>query len=556
MGNTDRQFPAPRRGSRAALSRLIAFFPLSILLASCGGGGGDGSPSAGPPPPHRLVSIAITPATPSVAKGATQQLKATGTFSDTSTGDLTNSVSWSSGTPAIATVNASSGLVQTVTVGSTVITATSDTISASITLNVTAATLEAIAVTPNPAFSGVGLTSQLAATGTYTDGSTADVTNLAIWTSGTTSIATIGAGTGLATGVSLGSTTISAAIGSLSASAPLSITSNLWHPAGSLASHAHCLATATLLPDGRVLEYGGSCRLGTTTASGEIYDPVTNTWPQVTYATARYGHTATLLPNGKVLVVGGQSTNSAVIPPTYLASAELFDPVTGMWSPAASLSTSRSDHSATLLPNGKVLVAGGISGFTVLVSMELYDPATNTWSPAADMPALNSPTATLLQNGKVLFTGIDANAATYDPTTNTWSPAGTMTVARDGYTATLLANGKVLVAGGIVNSGSAELYDPVTNTWSTAASMSTGRLGHTATVLQSGKVLVAGGQISGGTTGSAELYDPTTNTWSPAGTLETPRYGQTATLLQSGVVLVAGGDTVGVNTQNSCELYW
>jgi N-acetylneuraminic acid mutarotase len=170
--------------------------------------------------------------------------------------------------------------------------------------------------------------------------------------------------------------------------------------------------------------------------------------------TVRYGHTATLLTNGKLLVAGGLDEIG-----NALASAELYNPATGGWTPTGSLAAARFQHTATLLANGKVLVAGGDA---TGISAELYDPATGTWTP----------------------TGSLANPRAYD-------------------TATLLANGKVLVSGG--GNSSVELYDPATGAWSLNGSLTTARFGDTATLLPSGKLLVVGGNNSGT---FAELYDP------------------------------------------------
>jgi hypothetical protein len=113
----------------------------------------------------------------------------------------------------------------------------------------------------------------------------------------------------------------------------------------------------------------------------------------------RFLHTATLLPNGKVLVAGGDSGSGE------LSSAELYDPATGTWSATGSLNTARSQHTATLLPNGKVLVAGGEGPGGVLRSAELYDPISGTWSNTGNGTARRVHTATLLPNGKVLVAG-------------------------------------------------------------------------------------------------------------------------------------------------------
>jgi N-acetylneuraminic acid mutarotase len=263
--------------------------------------------------------------------------------------------------------------------------------------------------------------------------------------------------------------------------------------------------------------------------------------------TARHHHTATLLPNGKVLVVGGVGTSGD------LASAELYDPTSGRWTATGSLATARSAHSATLLPNGKLLVTGGSSSSGLLASAELYDPASGTWSATGNLNVTRfHHTATLLSNGKVLVAaGIENNgtflASTelYDPVSGTWSFTGSLATARQDPTATLLPSGKVLIAGGAGSSAEifsgAELYDPASGTWSATGSLSVPRLRHTSILLPNGKVLIAGGQSSSGAVVDAELYDPGSGTWSGTGSLVTARYVHTATLLPNGKVIVAAG---------------
>jgi len=333
--------------------------------------------------------------------------------------------------------------------------------------------------------------------------------------------------------------------------------------------------TATLLPNGKVLVAGGAQQspdfAEQSLASVELYDPATGTWswsPTRNLATAREGHTATLLPNGKVLVVGGY--DDYVFFPYVLASAELYDPATGTWSPSGNLGTARYSHTATLLPSGKVLVAGGAVAGISLSSAELYDPATGTWTNTGSLGTVRAGhTATLLPNGKVLVTAGDdltkKSAELYDPATGNWSPTSSLAQPRSGHTATLLPNGKVLIVGFGTN-GSTELYNPATGTWSPSGSLGTARHSHTATLLSNGKVLVAGGSNplpSGSnplfTLTSAELYDPATGTWSPTGSLGTARAAHTATLLVNGQVLVAAGsffdDSSDWGTLASAELY-
>ncbi|MCY1041932.1 kelch-like protein [Corallococcus sp. bb12-1] len=258
----------------------------------------------------------------------------------------------------------------------------------------------------------------------------------------------------------------------------------------------------------------------------------------------RANHTATLLPNGKVLVTGGTRTDTEV-----LATAELYDPATGTWSPTGSMADARGSHTATLLPDGKVLVVGGLTSTTFLATAELYDPATGTWSPTGSLQDRRSAhTATLLPDGKVLVAGGISNIGgplrveVYDPATGTWSPTGAMVARRWAHTATLLSNGKVLVAGGFgpPSQATAEVYDPATGTWSPTGSMTEARAFHTATLLPDGKVLVTGGlDIFDSELATAEVYDPATGTWSPIGSMAETRALHTATLLPDGTVLVA-----------------
>src|SRR6266403_2567332 len=226
----------------------------------------------------------------------------------------------------------------------------------------------------------------------------------------------------------------------------------------------------------------------------------------------------------------------------------------GTWTATGSLGTARTLHTATLLPNGKVLVAGGNNYSCTLGSAELYNVGSWTWTATGSLcTARTCHTATLLPNGKVLVVGDAAanglplgSAELYDPASGTWSATGSLNTGRFLHTATLLPNGKVLVAGGENStppfSTSAELYDPASGTWTTTGSLNTARaFGDTATLLPNGKVLVAGGAGPDVPLGGAELYDPASGTWSATGSLATGRSNHTETLLPNGKVLVAGG---------------
>lgn len=254
---------------------------------------------------------------------------------------------------------------------------------------------------------------------------------------------------------------------------------------------------------------------------------------------AREHATATLLPGGKVLVAGGQTAADS-----GLATAELYNPATRSFSPTGSLNTARAYAAAILLPDGKVLVTGGVGANSgLLSSAELYDPATSTWANTTPTNASGyAETSTLLPDGKVLVTGFGANPGeVYDPAAATWTNTGPMPAAPFFATATLLKDGQVLLAGG--GTSAAELYSPATNTWTATGALNDARQSAAAALLPDGDVLVAGGSApnGGGSLASAELYDPATGKWSRTGALFAPSYFPAMTLLPNGIPLLIGG---------------
>jgi hypothetical protein len=326
-----------------------------------------------------------------------------------------------------------------------------------------------------------------------------------------------------------------------------------------------------LLPSGKVLVAGSWSNFN----GAEIYDPSQNTWTVTgTMITGRSEFQAALLSDGLVLAAGG----SIGVFPT--AAAELYNPSSGTWSATGSLNTRRENYVLAVLGNGKVLVAGGATSqrfLGVTATAEIYDPGTGTWTRTGSMNvARQGATATVLPGGKVLVAGgsvfINGDALTsaelYDPDAGAWTLTGSMNVRRSQHSATLLAaNGQVLVAGGgdgyQFYTNTAELYNPNTGIWTLTGSMSVARFGHAATQLPDDDVLAAGGQSAqnlgcppcGNLQSSAELYVPRSGTWVSADNMTSVREHQYAVLLPYGVVLEAGGAALNGGNTASADLY-
>ncbi len=596
-----------------------------------------------------ITGISISPNAPSVPKGQSVTFTAIGTYSDGTTGNISSSVSWLSSNPTVATIN-TSGLTSTLAQGATTVTATTNSIeSKGYTLIVSAPVLASITITPHTSTVTGGTSFQLTAAGSLTDGTTASLTG-AVWSSDNSSVCpvnnsglvntvapgscniTISSG-GITSNIAVLSVLIGKPTGLVAVSVPNQVTiswapvvgaasyslyyantagvtlssnrfinvSSPYIPAGLINGLTHYLRvsalyangetlsdeisvfsysginpvggfsatggmlfnrkshTSTLLPNGKVLITGGEDWSTGYLASAELYDPISGTFSLTgSMAMPRAFHSATLLPNGKVLVVGGDGVGG-----NKVADAELFDPATGTFSAAGSMATPRQNHTAALLSNGKVLIAGGGNLTGELASAELYDPALAAFSPTGSMSFTRGsfPVATLLADGKVLVTGgvnqFVGHADVYEPVTGSFAATPNMVVPRKTHTATLLPNGKVLIAGGsyLGPCGCAELYDPATNGFSPTGSMTYALAGHTASLLSSGKVLLVGGWASFvGSLATAQLYEPATGVFSPAGS--TSMKGATnSTPLQNGKVLVTGGSAPSLTSIANPELY-
>ncbi len=367
---------------------------------------------------------------------------------------------------------------------------------------------------------------------------------------------------------------------------------------------ARAEASATLLdmgPNaGKILIVGGSGRvvdLGTKEiepllASTELYDPRTNTFAAgPNMHVAREAHSATMIvagPSaGKILIAGGEGDDG------FLASTELYDPLSNRFIAGPKMSTVGIDHTATAIasgPNaGKILIAGGDGYSSPLDSTELSAPAAHFFAAGPSMTGDRwAQTATLLESGpnagKILIAGGDgysftshgnsgilASTELYDPASNTFAPGPFMNVARESATATAIASGpdagEILIAGGFGESrkplSSTEIYDPKTNRFTPGPTMSVAREEHTATTIavgpNAGKILIAGGL---GTDepylASTELYDPVSNTFMAGPNMRVARYEDTATAIASGpdagtIVIAGGANYVGVLA--SAELY-
>jgi len=358
--------------------------------------------------------------------------------------------------------------------------------------------------------------------------------------------------------------------------------------AAALLFTAACDDDPAVTTDGPVLDDGGvkeaSAELGPVKDAGEAgpvdatpkdlepdgpkppgsWKAVKGTPPQVD------NHTATLLQNGDVLIAGGYNQLSTAM---HKNAAFRYKPAQDDFVAAGTMTAPRVEHTATLLSDGTVLVAGGKNASDYLKTTEIYDPtkpAASAWTAAVSMfKSRWGHKATALKDGRVLITGgfVSSDSTTsivvYDPKANSWQvPGAMMAVGRRYHTSTLLKSGKVLITGGMQGYSSStwsyldsiEIYDPTNGKMvQSKVKMSKKRVSHTATLLPGGEVLIVGGYCGKDCAGGKlvdDIYDPITETITPlqhAGPLPT---GHVAALLKDGRVLVAGDNdtTNNINT--------
>jgi Bacterial Ig-like domain (group 3)/MBG domain (YGX type)/Kelch motif len=337
------------------------------------------------------------------------------------------------------------------------------------------------------------------------------------------------------------------------------VPSGTWAPSGTM-SEARSGASAVLLQDSRVLVTGGEGASGTL-VSAELFDSGGSFFGAAPMYVPRSKHASIVLQDGRVLVVGGSTNGGGAT-----NAAEIYDPMNDSWTNLSGMTEARFGHTASLLKDGRVLIAGGESSSTVSNTIELFNPDTNTFSFAGVLSSQRKAhAAAVLSDGRVLMAGgsdgsnVLASVDIYDPTDGTISMGPFLSTPRIGLSATTLLDGKVFVAGG--NNGStelatAELYDPASGASPLPGGLAVARSDHLAVLLpNNNSVLIVGGTSSGVALSSAELFQPWTQSFLSTGSLSSARTAAAGGPLSlDGLLLLAGG-TSGSGPLASAELY-
>ncbi len=470
---------------RPRLAILLAF----SLASACGGDGdGDGSPEA------PVETVTVTPNPASVQVGATVQLAAA--LEDADGNALSGrTVTWASGATGTATVNGS-GLVAGVAAGTVTVTATSEGKSGSATVTVTVPTPDEPIPPGTSAAVFTALDKQLGTTWLYS-GRAPDYD----WRSLVGAALPPAIGGGIPFSASGGGNLVTRGPG---AARVAEVTSSILFTGG----------------------YADATNIESTTRA-VLYDVEANEAVDLQMTAPRIYHTNTLLSGNRALVTGGFNGN------VVQETAEIFTEATRSFAATGSMGVARGRHAAAPLPDGRVLITGGLVPAGVGPATiddktaEIFDPATGTFSPTGDMTVTRfNHTAIALNDGRVLVVGGNGrnSAEVYDPTAGTFSAVGDMEVAHGlGHRAVKLLDGRVLVVGGdstinIQPSAVVEIFDPATNEFTRVADMSTERMLHFVLLIETdGSVLVGGGlNDAGDLLASAERYIPASNIWEPA----------------------------------------
>ena len=367
----------------------------------------------------------------------------------------------------------------------------------------------------------------------------------------------------------------SAVASAAAAATPAAAAAGAWTAAGVLpfaGFWAQPSDAAVVLNDNRVLLAGGEDGRRTPLAGAALFDPGALTWSATgSLLTPRRLHTVTKLADGRVLAVGGIAGPPST-PATGVASAEIFDPTAGTWTATGAMHEARFAHSASLLPDGKVLVAGGnavrsAQSNRALRTCEIFDPATGQWTQAAPLndarfghPAVVLNDHRVLVVGGVVAVGRGRYTALgyceiYDPTAAKWTPTGSLATPRKSHQAMLLADGTVLATGGDIvglqnwtlnpySLWSSEVFNVAAGTWSAGTDMPYGRSHHRAVRVGAKALIIGGTDDSSFDIGYQhfDTYDPAAKTWTTAATVE-GRWAPAAVVLNDGRVLLAGGIT-------------
>ena len=297
------------------------------------------------------------------------------------------------------------------------------------------------------------------------------------------------------------------------------------------------------LTDGRVLVSGGGAAPGTTTSY--LFDPASGWTTASPMLFTRTNHTLTVLANGKVLATGGAASN---------VSSELFDPLSSTWTATGTPAVSHASHTATLLKDGRVLVLGGAA----TNQAEIYTPSLGSWSAAAAPLSNNrrNHASILMYDGRILACGgltgagggtVSSSSEVYSALNDSWQAGGALAFARQKHTLTTLdrAGGQIFMAGGTLDGtngiAATEMLVPGTLAWTTGPSLNFLRFSHSASVTKNGRVVMIGGSNAGADLSAVERYDPLLKTLSILPPLLAARSQHGSTRLNDGRIFVQGG---------------